>query len=482
MSRGSRVLFLGDTWHAGGENRSRDVVRRVLIIDYSNGLLRQKENFYLGCPPQVAARFPAQLQELVGYTHHGMGYVDEFFHPALYLKDAGIPGDLSGKPTDWASPGLAAAVPLPQPVPSPAFQSVAGVKGKPPATAATAEDAARFAELLQALPAAKARLPPFGTALHLPGDNAPLVDILAALDRDGFVIIDRAVSEATCDKVVAELEPYLDAAKFGDSFLGKQTKRLGSVAARSPASWEILQHPILMQTCEAILGRQVPHMPPAEFGSWLAGHQADPLGNAKFPFQLSLAQIIRIGSGNRAQPLHRDDTGQVIDLPQRGLYCQVSTIWALDEFTAEKGATNVVPGSHKFPNDYKATREEAIPAIMPKGSVVIYNAHTIHSGGENKTEMLRWALNVDYNIASLRQGEHVPRLPPRAGGQVPPGLSGARGVHHAGRRPRLGHRVPPPLPPPREFRDPGGRLGAEARRLGERGEEREALTRSGSPV
>ncbi|WP_182349591.1 phytanoyl-CoA dioxygenase family protein [Tomitella gaofuii] len=68
MSRGSALLYTGSVIHAGGQNRS-DSARIGMNITYSLGWLRQEENQYLSCPPEVAKELedPA-LTDLLGYT------------------------------------------------------------------------------------------------------------------------------------------------------------------------------------------------------------------------------------------------------------------------------------------------------------------------------------------------------------------------------------------------------------------------------
>ena len=70
MGAGSAVLYLGSTIHAGGANTTEDVWRRGGHLSYCLGWLRTEENNYLGTPPEVAARYPREVQELLGYAVH----------------------------------------------------------------------------------------------------------------------------------------------------------------------------------------------------------------------------------------------------------------------------------------------------------------------------------------------------------------------------------------------------------------------------
>ena len=64
--------------HGGGGNRSGDV-RMGLNVDYCLDWLRQEENQYLSCPPEIARNFPQALTELLGYTGGGvaLGYYSD---------------------------------------------------------------------------------------------------------------------------------------------------------------------------------------------------------------------------------------------------------------------------------------------------------------------------------------------------------------------------------------------------------------------
>src|SRR5580698_8380914 len=80
MKAGSVLLYSGSVIHGGGENRS-DHDRVGVNITYCLGWLRQEENQYLSCPPEVARTLDPKLQALLGYS---MGsYALGYFSPPL---------------------------------------------------------------------------------------------------------------------------------------------------------------------------------------------------------------------------------------------------------------------------------------------------------------------------------------------------------------------------------------------------------------
>lgn len=75
MSRGSVLVYSGSVFHGGGENRS-DETRLGMNLTYTLGWLRQEENQYLSCPPEIARTLDPELQSLLGYTmgSYALGY------------------------------------------------------------------------------------------------------------------------------------------------------------------------------------------------------------------------------------------------------------------------------------------------------------------------------------------------------------------------------------------------------------------------
>ncbi|MBY0402193.1 phytanoyl-CoA dioxygenase family protein, partial [Myxococcota bacterium] len=84
MPMGSMLLYTGSVLHGGGENRS-EAPRIGMNITYVLGWLRQEENQYLSCPPEIACTLAPELQALLGYTvgNGGLGY----FSPLVPSKD-----------------------------------------------------------------------------------------------------------------------------------------------------------------------------------------------------------------------------------------------------------------------------------------------------------------------------------------------------------------------------------------------------------
>ena len=120
----------------------------------------------------------------------------------------------------------------------------------------------------------------------------------------------------------------------------------------------------------------------------------------QLPWLLNLTQIIQVSPGSGNQGLHRDDGVFAWEHSVLGnCEYELSTIWALHDFTAELGATRVVPGSHRWPSYRKPTDEESFQAVMPAGSCVIYTGKTYHSSAANTTEEPRWGLNVSTQLA-----------------------------------------------------------------------------------
>ena len=216
---------------------------------------------------------------------------------------------------------------------------------------------------------------------HLPA-TATGDDVAGVLARDGVAVVDRLVAPEVMDRAKTELQPYLDAtAAGGDDFAGRRTRRTGGLIARSVTCRDLVMHPLVLGALRVALG-----------------HVSS--------FQLHLTQIIAIGPGEPAQLIHRDQWAYDFFPFPKGFEVQCNTIWAMSDFTAENGATRVIPGSNHLDDRLKFADSETEPAEMAKGSVLFYTGSLYHGGGANRSDAVRYGVNITYNASWLRQEEN----------------------------------------------------------------------------
>ncbi|UNA30900.1 phytanoyl-CoA dioxygenase family protein [Klebsiella variicola subsp. variicola] len=156
--------------------------------------------------------------------------------------------------------------------------------------------------------------------IHLPA-NVSVEKVVSCLKNDGYCIIDNAVSVEVIDTVNNEIQPFLDKTDEAENnALGKKTRRCGALAARSPASHQMMMHPTVLGATKALLCENATVM------------------------QLNLTQLISVGPGEKAQFLHRDEGAwDFFDHFPVDIQMEVSTIWAMDDFTELNGATRIIP-------------------------------------------------------------------------------------------------------------------------------------------
>ena len=90
----------------------------------------------------------------------------------------------------------------------------------------------------------------------------------------------------------------------------------------------------------------------------------------------------------------------------------LNALFCLDDFTIENGATKVIPGSHKqeaFPLEQTIASTE-VQVVARRGSYIILDCMTYHSGGQNRTAKDRRAVNNVYSIPFIKQQISLPAL------------------------------------------------------------------------
>lgn len=124
-------------------------------------------------------------------------------------------------------------------------------------------------------------------------------------------------------------------------------------------------------------------------------------------YLLNTAQLIQMGPGESAQRLHRDEEAWP-HMPKESPQLEVEALIALTDFTSENGATQVVPGSHRWEPDRKPEPHEITQAVMKAGSAVYYLGKTLHGGGANTTQNeSRRGMFYGYVVGWLRTGENM---------------------------------------------------------------------------
>jgi ectoine hydroxylase-related dioxygenase (phytanoyl-CoA dioxygenase family) len=216
---------------------------------------------------------------------------------------------------------------------------------------------------------------------HLP----PTTDasaLAAALARDGVVVVDALVAPGVMDAARRELSAHLDATPYGpDAFSGRRTRRTGGLVARSQTCRELIMHPLVLDATRALLKDAT-------------------------SFQLHLTQVIAIGPGEPAQPIHRDQWAFDFFPFPRGYEVQCNTIWALTDFTERNGATRVVPKSNLLDDGLAFSEADSVAAEMSKGSALFYTGSLYHGAGANRSDEVRTGINITYNRSWLRQEEN----------------------------------------------------------------------------
>lgn len=226
-----------------------------------------------------------------------------------------------------------------------------------------------------------------------------------ALDRDGAVILTNMLDTATLDALDSELAPWLTATPPGaGDFFGRNTVRFGGVIVKAPTSQALCINDTVLSLVEDVLG---PHCDTV---------------------QLNLSQAISIRPGEPEQVLHGDD--EMWRTPRGEAEYMVNAMWALDDFTAENGATRVVPGSHRGPIDRMPSEDTVTQAVMPRGSVVLWRGSAMHGGGANRSAAPRRGIVMSYCLGWLRQSENQYLIaPPDVARTFAPRLQSLVGYH-----------------------------------------------------
>jgi phytanoyl-CoA hydroxylase len=165
--------------------------------------------------------------------------------------------------------------------------------------------------------------------------------------------------------------------------------RISSILDRDPIFREAATSPLVLDPLESLLG------PNIELIKNRHNHAT-----------------LRTASANQADGLHRD--------VRQWSRTIVTVLFYLEETTVENGCTLMVPGTHLLPGtgeslyDVEWARsviDQAVPAPMPAGGMLVIDSMLLHGIGQNRTEGTRMSMTLGYHsVDELLDVENPKRL------------------------------------------------------------------------
>ncbi|MCR9065017.1 MAG: phytanoyl-CoA dioxygenase family protein [Cytophagales bacterium] len=211
-----------------------------------------------------------------------------------------------------------------------------------------------------------------------------------SLEKDGFLNLGPLLNASQVKEVNEAIDALLNnegekagSELFDSKYIRHPTEdgvdRLADLVNKGSVFDQFYTHPKVLAAIETVLGKA---------------------------YKLSSLNYRAAKPGKGLQKLHVDWGNTVVN----GDYQVCNTIWLLDDFVENNGATRIVPGSHKrneLPNDVLedplAPHPDEILIQAPAGSVVIFNSHVWHGGTTNHTTKDRRSIHSYFCNRSLPQ-------------------------------------------------------------------------------
>jgi ectoine hydroxylase-related dioxygenase (phytanoyl-CoA dioxygenase family) len=111
------------------------------------------------------------------------------------------------------------------------------------------------------------------------------------------------------------------------------------------------------------------------------------------------------GPGGEAMGLHSDQGYAPRDIPKP---LAMNVMWMLNDFTAENGATRLVPGSHRWTHEPPRDEPvETVAGVGPAGTALVFDGRVWHGTGSNTTaDERRYGVLTYFCRAWLRPQEN----------------------------------------------------------------------------
>ncbi len=210
------------------------------------------------------------------------------------------------------------------------------------------------------------------------------------LDRDGYVVLEDAMGPALLRELREAIHAQFarEGDRAGHEFKTEEhARRLANLVNKGEVFRRAIALPRVLDGVRHVLGAD------AKLSS-LNARSADP-------------------HSEDGQPLHVDMSA----LPDERGYWVCNTVWLLDDFTTENGATRMVPGSHTWgqrPQDVladpMAPHPDEILLTGKAGSIAVMNSHLWHGGTGNRTGAPRLAMHAFYCRRDKPQQQYQKQL------------------------------------------------------------------------
>ena len=219
-------------------------------------------------------------------------------------------------------------------------------------------------------------------------------------DDEGFIVFENLISSNEVEEYLNALDPYLKKnIKGRNNFEGLKTNRIYGLLDKSEIFGNMVTNSVVMQFVR------------------------DELGESAL---LSALLAINLMPGETVQPWHTDDGYVHVEMPHPSF--GISAFWALTDTNKENGATELLPGSHKWDksklakyiklDDYQsegflghnlseAPENEKEVIELSAGSLLLTKGTLIHRGGANNSDAPRLVVTPQYCFGWMRQIENM---------------------------------------------------------------------------
>ena len=246
---------------------------------------------------------------------------------------------------------------------------------------------------------------------NLPAATGELHQAVHDVDAYGYCLIEQALPDATIAEVRTRIDEQAQAEREQGFHRLSQVQDPGGINQwvnllinKGEVFQNLLLHPTVSGVVDHLLGEE-------HVLSDFAAHVVRP-GNTALPLHIDQwwmpqprlpgEDYVRVGATDRSAITagKPERSTQPINPP-----CVVNAFWMISEFTAENGATRIVPGSHlsgQQPDQQVPHSVDTVALTGNAGTVAIWDGRTWHAAGQNNTNGARYGVTSYYGGPQFR--------------------------------------------------------------------------------